>query len=475
MSLDMYQVAAQAQLQTPAWLIEANQVLALSSAELQSLVQKELEENPALELDERTVCPACGRTFQGAYCPHCISLAPSSLPQLENEIALDDAGAWLTEVDRGGHEDDEFDPTMLLVSKISLEDHLRLAMLSQLPESEMMLIDFLVGNLDENGYLQADLQEAARMCDVSLERVEAALAVLQAQEPIGVGARDVRECLLIQLHYLEAQGEHQPAAYEIISDYLPQIAEHKYNQIAKELRVSLKQVKEAHAFIKNRLHPFPTSGYLGAEVSSASGLARPIQPDVIISRKADAPEGHYEVEVVEAQRFGLQISPSYAEAARSLGSQRGSRDSEQQHIHDYLKRTRLFIANVKRRWQTLHQITSCLVKSQQAYLEQGVSALQPLTREQIAEELGLHPSTVSRATASKYVMLPNKQVIPFSTFFTANLSLKEALKNLITQEQKPLSDQKLAEILNKQGWQVARRTVAKYREELKILASSERS
>ncbi len=474
MSLDMYQVAAPAQMQTPAWLIEANQVLALSSAELQSLVQKELEENPALELDERTVCPACGRAFQGFCCPHCLSLAPSSLPQIENETALDDAGAWLTEMEKSGHEDEEFDPTMLLVSKTSLEDQLRLALLAQLPASETMLIDFLVGNLDEDGYLHTTVQEAAQMCEVSLERVENALAVLQAQEPVGVGARDVRECLLIQLRYWEAQGVHQPAAYEIIKDYLPQIAEHKYSQIARELRVSLKDVKEAHAFIKNRLHPFPTCGYLGAEVSAASSLARPIQPDVIISHKPGAPEGHYEVEVVEAQRFGLQVSPSYAEAARSLGNQRGGHNSEQQHIHDYLKRTKLFIANVKRRWQTLHQITCCLVKSQQAFLDQGVSALEPLTREQVAEELGLHPSTVSRATASKYVMLPNKQVVPFSTFFTANLSLKEALKNLINQEQKPLSDQKLAEMLNAQGWHVARRTVAKYREEMKIFASSER-
>ncbi len=363
---------------------------------------------------------------------------------------------------------------MLLASKTSLEDQLRLAMLSQLPESETILIEFLVGNLDENGYLQATTQEAAQICEVSLERVERALAALQAQEPIGIGARDVRECLLIQLRYLEAQGEQQPAAYEIINGYLPQIADHKYAQIAKELHISLKQAKEAHNFIKARLHPFPTCGYLGAEVSAADEVARPIQPDVVISHKPDAPPGQYEIEVVESQRFGLQVSPSYAEAARSLGSQRGCRDTEQQHIHDYLKRTRLFIANVKRRWQTLHQITSCLVKSQQEYLEQGVRALHPLTHEQVAEELGLHPSTVSRATASKYVMLPSRQVIPFSTFFTANLSLKEALKNMIAQEKKPLSDQKLADMLNAQGWLVARRTVAKYREELKILASSER-
>jgi RNA polymerase sigma-54 factor len=475
MSIEMYQVAAQAQLQTPAWLIEANQVLALSSNELQSLVQKELEENPALELEERPICPVCGRSFQGPCCPHCLLLSSSSLASAESAASPDDAASWLSETERGGHEDEEFDPTLLLPNRISLAEQLRLALRAQLPEADAMLIDFLVGNLNEDGYLHTTVQEAAQICEVSLEEVERVLAVLQTQEPIGVGARNVRECLLIQVRALEEQGMCQPYVQEIINDYLPQIAEHKYNQIARELRISLKQVKEAHAFIKEHLHPFPTSGYLGTEVSATTGLAHPIQPDVAISLKQDATGVSYEVEVVEAQRFNLQVSQAYTEAARSLAAQRGHAGPEQQHVHDYLKRSKLFIANVRRRWQTLHQITSCLVQAQSTFLEHGLSALQPLTREQVAEELGLHPSTVSRATAAKFVMLPNKQVVPFSTFFTANLSLKEALKDLIRQEGgRPLSDQKLAEMLNAKGWHVARRTVAKYREELKILSSSER-
>lgn len=471
MSMDMYQTATPAQVQTPAWLIEANQVLALSSAELQLLVQKELEENPALELEERPVCPSCGRAFQGPYCLHCFSLA-SSLPQAEGSAALDDAIPWLGEPERGGH-DDEFDPTLLLASRTNLPEQLRLALRAQLPETDEMVIDFLVGNLDEDGYLHTSVQEAAQICEVPLERAEHVLAMLQAQEPVGVGARNVRECLLIQAQFLEEQGIFQPHVREIIAEYLPQLAEHKYNQIARALRMSVNQVKEAHAFIKNRLHPFPTSGYLGVEINAA-GLAQPIQPDVIITHKPEVSEECYEVEVVEAQRFNLQISQAYTDAARSLASQRGSPDPEQQHVHDYLKRSRLFISNVRRRWQTLYQISTCLVQAQHDFLEHGVRALQPLTRERVAEELGLHPSTVSRATAAKYVMLPSKRVVPFSTFFTANLSLKEALKDLIRQEKRPLSDQKLTDLLNARGWQVARRTIAKYREEMKILSSSER-
>lgn len=474
MSTEMYQMAAQAQTQqnAPAWLIEANQVLALSSAELQSLVQKELEENPALEVDERAVCPSCGRALQGACCPYCLSSAAPSLPQTPEPASADDAGSWLTEGEKSGREDEEFDPTLLLASKTSLSEQLRLALREQLPAADGMLIDYLVGNLDEDGYLHCSVQEAAQVCEAAPERVERVLAALQAQEPPGVGARNVRECLLIQLRFLEEQGVYQPYAYEIIDRYLSQLGEHKHSQIARALRISLKQVKEAHDFIKRRLHPFPASVYLGADVS-ADRLASPIQPDVVINYKPDA-DKRYEIEVVEAQRFSLQVSQPYAEAARTLASYHSSEDAEQRHVHDYLKRTRLFISNIRRRWQTLHQITSCLVEMQQEYLEHGLSALKPLTREQAAEKLGLHPSTVSRATAAKYVMLPDKRVIPFSTFFTANLSLKEALKMLIRQEQRPLSDKRLAEMLNEQGWHIARRTIAKYREEMKILPSSER-
>lgn len=474
MSLDIYQTTASAQLQTPAWLIEANQVLALSSAELQSLVQKELEENPALELDERPVCPVCGRVFQGACCPHCISLAPSSRPQIENTGDLDDTGPWPGDMEKSGQEEDGFDSTLLLASKISLAEQLRQALRTQLPAVDSVIIDYLVGNLDEDGYLHTSVQEAAQVCEVARERVERVLNVLQAQEPIGVGARNVRECLLIQLQFLEGQGVHQPHAREIINFYLSQMAEHKYAEIARALKISVKHVKEAHAFIKSRLHPFPTSGYLGAYVITANSIAQPVQPDVVISCQPGAAHERYEVEVVEAQRFSLQVSQSYAEAARSLPAQSSRGSAEQQHVHDYLKRSRLFIANVKRRWQTLQHITCCLIQTQQGFLEDGVNALRPLTREQVAETLGLHPSTVSRATAAKYVMLPNKQVVPFSMFFSPNLSLKEALKDLIRQEKKPLSDQKLTEMLQARGWRVARRTVAKYREELKILSSAER-
>lgn len=474
MSIELSQVAAPTQAQTlaPAWLIEANQVLALSSAELQTLIQKELEENPALELEERPICPTCGRVLRSAACSSCLSLA-SSEPAAQNTARLDEGDAWLSASARSGYEHDEFDPTMLLPTQVSLADQLRLILQAQLPDDDALIIDFLVGSLDEEGYLRTTVLEVAQVCEVSTERVERVLALLQAQEPMGVGARTVRECLLIQMRFLEAQGVHQPAAAHIIDRYLPQLAAHKYRLIAQSLGVSIKQVEQAHDFMKRMLHPFPTHGYLGAQVNMESALPSPVQPDVIINHKPDAAGTGYDIEVVEAQRFALQISPAYAEASRPVAQQSASLE-ERQHIHDYLRRSRLFIANIRRRWETLQQITACVAKFQQAFLEQGTKALLPLTRERVAGELSLHPSTVSRATAAKYVLLPNAQVVPFHTFFTANLSIKELLKEVIHQEDQPLSDQQLTEMLQARGVQVARRTVTKYREALKIPSSSAR-
>lgn len=473
MSMETYQTPEPAQRQIPTWLIEANRMLALSSAALSSRVYQELQENPALELEERPVCPSCGRALQGPHCPQCRH-TPAAPPPHEPPVRGEDPSAWVPAGERSGRQDDAFDPTQYVTVPLSLRAQLTVALQQELPTTDGLLIDYFVGNLDEHGYLQCSVPEAAGACVASLEQAERVLCALQAQDPLGVGARNARECLLIQLRFWEAQGVHHPYVSELIDRYLSQLAHHQYGQIAQALQTSPWRIKAAHAFIKARLHPFPTAGYLGAEDRADSGLASPIQPDVVISRKPAKPEARYEIEVVEAQRFGLHLSPSYTEAARSLDHRRLLRNAEYEHVQSYVQRTRLFIANVKRRWQTLYAVTACLVEQQHDFLEQGVSALQPLTHQEVAAALGVHPSTVSRATADKYVMLPNGEVIPFSTFFHPNLRVKAALKVLIGQEERPLSDEKLAERLRRQGWQGARRTIAKYREELKILPSSAR-
>jgi len=187
-------------------------------------------------------------------------------------------------------------------------------------------------------------------------------------------------------------------------------------------------------------------------------------PDVIIQLR----DNRLEAEVVETYRFSLRINSLYQQLASDHGLSGGERD----HILQYVNRTKLFISNINQRRETIRRITECLILLQEEFILHGVRYLRPLTRAQLAQHLSIHESTVSRATADKYVMLPNKQVIPFSDFFSASLSAKDVIREIITGEARPITDKEIVHRLHDQGIRVARRTVTKYRNQLGILPST---
>ena len=452
MLMDFRQTPGVASLQqTTPWMIAANALLALSSADLACLLAREVAANPALELDEGPVCPRCGHPLPGASCPDCVSLASSSPLATADDWPA--AVSWQT----SGCEDDATDPLNLLGAPVDVRAQLCLALRVQLPSEEAPLIEYLVESLNDDGYLTCALEEAAELFRVPLERVERVLAEMQAQEPAGIGARTVRECLLLQLQALAAEGVQQPYVFEIIDQYLPWLGQHHYREIARALGCTVVQVEAVQVFLKRRLHPYPLRSTLGR----TQPLPRPLLPDVRIHRRSEGPG--YEVEVLEAHRFRVQLSPAYLTAAHAL---RTCSEADRQQIQASLVQARLVLINLKRRWQTLARITTYLVKRQRAFVEQGLPGLQPLTQAEVGAALHLHPSTVSRAMADKTVLLPSGQVVPFSTFFTSNLRVKGVLQELVQQAARPLSDQRLAEQLQAQGITIARRTVAKYREAL---------
>jgi RNA polymerase sigma-54 factor len=176
--------------------------------------------------------------------------------------------------------------------------------------------------------------------------------------------------------------------------------------------------------------------------------------------------------VVESRRFVLRVNPMYTRISTEIPSTGPMSSDDKRHVQQYVGRAKLFIANINQRRQTIHNITTCLVQKQKDFLEHGVRHLKPLSRAAIAVELGIHESTVSRATAAKYVMLPAGEVIPFSHFFTPSLSVKDIIKEMVEKEGRPLTDAQIAERLKDRGIEIARRTVAKYRMQLDILPSS---
>ncbi len=187
-----------------------------------------------------------------------------------------------------------------------------------------------------------------------------------------------------------------------------------------------------------------------------------------------ADSGHtFDVEIVESKRFYLRLNPSYSQIYNAISSRSMTlSETERRHIQHYVARARLFMANINQRRQTLEKITRSIIELQRDFLDMGIRHLQPLTRARVAIELGMHESTVSRATAAKYCMLPTGEVIPFSNFFVANLSIKDVIKDLVEHESTPLTDQEIAKMLADRDIPVARRTVAKYRDQLNILPST---
>jgi RNA polymerase sigma-54 factor len=447
-------------------LVAVNHILELSSLELQELIEKELEENPALELIETTVCPTCGAAMTGPVCTHCLSHAQKSKDLVELHQDEDD---YFSETPAGGlhRSDDEFDPMTIVATQVTLEEHLLNELRPMLSDEQVRIAEYLIGNLDTRGYLDCSVEEAASALGVPAEAVEEVLKLMQTVEPVGVGARSLEECLLIQLDYLEAQGISHPHVRAIVRHHLADLGEHKYGRIAQQLGITTEEVTSASDFIKRLLNPFPAQSFYSGGRNAHVAAGSYVLPDVIISKR----DRGYEIDIVESKRFFLKINPLYTRLL-SHADEASISEEERKHIQQYVSRAKQFLANIHQRRQTLLKITACIVAHQREFLSRGVRYLRPLTRAMVAAELGMHESTVSRATASKYVMLPSGQVIPFSDFFTPSLSVKDVIKDLIEHETAPLTDEQIRDELAKRGLHIARRTVAKYRDQLKILPSS---
>src|SRR5947209_1374847 len=452
-------------------LVAANYILELSSQELQQQIATELSENPALELVEIPTGRVCGTELQGSICPRCIqhqkSGSASTYGSDGRGYSYDDSPA--DSRNRGGDEED-FDPLTRVASEQTLAEKLLMDMGAALPEEDMPIAEYLVGSLDEKGYLAVKIEDVAYEMSVPLDKVRAVLRVLQAQEPVGIGARRLSECLLLQIDHLEERGLSQPHAREIVTQFLTELGEHKFGRIAHELKISQQEVADVWDFVKTKLNPHPAHGFSPTNASDRDTRAMYIIPDVVISSGS---EGDFEVEVVESRRFVLRVNPMYTRLSADLHrSSAAMNPEEKRHVQQYVGRAKLFIANINQRRQTLFNITRCLVDQQRDFLEHGVRHLRPLSRAAVAQQLGVHESTVSRATASKYVMLPNGEVIPYAHFFTPSLSVKDIMKEAIEKEGNPLTDSEIVERLKDRGIHIARRTVAKYRMQLAILPSS---
>jgi RNA polymerase sigma-54 factor len=251
-----------------------------------------------------------------------------------------------------------------------------------------------------------------------------------------------------------------------VTDYWFDLGEHRYGVISQALGITYDDVVAARDFMRQHLRPFPLER-TGENVNTTDTSY--LMPDVIIREESD----QLVAEVVESRRFYLRLNPLYQELAQAM--LRGQQDishEEREHLSTFVSRARLFLTNLRQRRETIRRIAEYLIERQEAFLRHGVRHLSPLTRAEVAAAIGVHESTVSRATANKYVQVPSKEIVPFSHFFTASLSVKDVIHELIANESTALTDQDIVEILKGRGFEVARRTVTKYRGQLGILPST---
>ena len=443
--------------------IAANYILQMSSVELQEAIAQELDENPALEMQELPTCPICGNPVVGNYCTECMP-RKSEGDGDEARLSADDlAGDGQT---RLRDEEDEFDPIARAEADFTLEDHLTWNLHALLPSRLHHVADHVIGALDSNGFLTEADAEIASETGVSVADVDEVLAAMKGLEPIGIGSRSITESLLAQVEYLREQNEIEvpPFAEEVIAQHLSDLGERRFREVASSIGCTQRDVIAVWEFVKANLNPYPTAAFTAAVSGDSS---RPIiRPDVII-RDVD---GELGVEVVESRRFSLRVAPIYSSLSSKLRSAETT-EADKEHVRQYVGRAKFFIDNINRRRATIQRIAEALVDRQRDYLLNGVQHLVPLTRAEVGELIGMHESTVSRATAEKYVMIPSGEVVPFSHFFTASLGIKDQIKRMIEAEdpKHPLSDQEIADALGEEGIALARRTVAKYRDELQIL------
>lgn len=472
-------------LKVSARLVTSSNILHLSADELEQVVNQEQTENPALEVIESRVCLFCGTPICGQVCAACGLFSHQTQqvstqtepPANDHDTMLDDAAQGYAQqvfydidnsVDTENDESD--DPIMRIPTGETLEEALHHQLLAIISPADADIAEQLVGNLNERGFLDVTPEEIASYLQISPERVTHVLEQLQTLEPLGIGARNPKECLLIQLHALSKTDPPPPLTYPLIDTYLDYLGRNQLHEIARQLKVSEQEVRQAWQYIRTTLHPYPA--YLYRTTSQGTTLTNDapyIHPDVIIHQG----DTGFEIELIEEERYKFHVARQYP--PHSAMAEASTNNADFYHyMHSQKDRAKFFVECINRRWRTLRRVVEIVVNHQQAFLEKGLQRyLRPLTRSEVAAQLHLDEGTVSRTTAGKYVLLPNGRLMPLADFFDCSLGTKDRLRELIDTEDPHhrLSDEELAHILTTQGIPLARRTVTKYREEMSIASS----
>jgi RNA polymerase sigma-54 factor len=455
-------------------LQQAIKLLPMSTLELADLLNQEMVENPLLEeVPTEELQPAEQQQQQEK---------PADQQPADKGDAWDDAdyeyffGDYLDDGyrSRTPSEVKELPPIEnTLSTAASLSDHLLWQLSLQTDDDKLKEIGrAIIGNLDDDGYLVASVEEIAAMGEWPVADVERALQHVQTFDPIGVAARDLQECLWLQIRHLGLEGT---PTEKIVTEHLRLLQNHQVPEIARKLGIGLEDLKEHVEIIRN-LDPKPGSRYNPSQ-------SQYVIPDVYVVKVED----QYVAALNEEGLPQLRISPVYRRLLDKTGAGGGEQNDETRaYVKDKFRSALWLIKSVDQRQKTIHKVATSIINFQREFLDQGIEYLRPLVLRDVANDIGMHESTVSRVVNNKYMHTP-QGVFELKYFFHSGISssygesvssvtIKQRIRKIIENEdpRKPLSDSKIVSILQKEGLMLARRTIAKYREELKIPTSNQR-
>ncbi len=483
-------------------LQQAIRLLQLSTLDLQQEIQEALESNPMLERQEdgddfdaseppaadgsADPVPAPNQeesyqetSYQEPAAPTVDNLEDGdwnerNAPELPVDTAWDDVYQSSSSSSLPSNDDDEWDFTTRTSAGTSLHSHLLWQLnLASMSDKDRLIAVTLIDCINNQGYLDETLDDVLQAfdpeLDIELDEVQAVLHRIQQFEPAGVAARDLRECLLLQLRQLPAKTLWLSEAKRLCADYLDLLGSHDYSQLLRRMKLKEEQLRQVVGLIQS-LNPRP-----GSQIESSE--PEYVVPDVVVRKHNE----RWLVELNQEAMPRLRVNPQYAGFVKRADS-----SADNTFMRNQLQEARWFIKSLQSRNETLMKVATQIVEHQRGFLEYGDEAMKPLVLHDIAEAVGMHESTISRVTTQKFMHTP-RGIYELKYFFSSHVSTTEGgecsstairaiIKKLVAVEnaKKPLSDSKIAGLLEAQGIQVARRTVAKYRESLGILPSSER-
>jgi len=452
-------------------LQQAIKLLPMSTLELADMLNQEVVENPMLE----EIQPDEAQSADGTVPEKGEGDADVSAPKADSWDDGDYAYFFGDYLDDGYRAKTQLEVKELppientLSTTSSLTDHLQWQLSLQTTDDTSRAIgDAIIGNLDDDGYLVASVDEIALMGDWTVDQVEATLRLVQCFDPIGVAARDLQECLWLQLRHIGQEGT---PAEKIVTEYLRMLQNHQVPELAKKLGLAIDDLKQ-HIEIIRHLDPKPGSRFNRRE-------SQYVIPDVYVIKVED----QYVAALNEDGLPQLRISPVYR---RLLDKSAENAEETRAYVKDKFRSALWLIKSVEQRQKTIHKVATSIVNFQKDFLDHGIEFLRPLVLRDVANDIAMHESTVSRVVTNKYIHTP-QGVFEMKYFFHSGISssygdnvssvtIKQRIRKIIEGEdpRKPMSDSKIVSILQREGLVLARRTIAKYREELKIPTSNQR-